>query len=196
MKMREYLKNKSKCGTISTLQEKITEVLTMSTGKIEIICGTGSGKTAMALGRAMEALSGNKTVIMIQFLKGSQKPGELEVIKRLEPELKVFRFEKSERYFEELSEEEKLEQRLNIRNGLNYARKVLTTGECDMLILDEVLGILNLGIISAEELKSLLDCRDEMQVILTGKVLSDSIGTIAARIDQIEQIWIDLEETL
>ncbi len=164
----------------------------MSTGKIEIICGNGSGKTAMAFGRALEALTKRRTVIMIQFLKGSQKPEELDVIKRMEPELKVFRFEKADRYYEELSADEKQEERLNIRNGLNYAKKVLTTGECDMLVLDEVLGILDLGIISAEDLKCLLDCRGEANVVLTGKVLSDQIGTIAARIDQIEHVQVDI----
>lgn len=164
----------------------------MSTGKIEIICGNGSGKTAIAFGRAFDALMKGKHVIMIQFLKGSQRQEELDVINRLEPNLKVFRFEKADCYFAELSEEEQQEERLNIRNGLNYAKKVLTTGECDMLILDEVLGILDLGIITAEELKSLLAGRGEVQVILTGKVLSDQIGVIASRIDQIEHIQLKL----
>lgn len=164
----------------------------MSTGKIEIICGNGSGKTATAFGRAFDALTKRKNVIMIQFLKGSQKQEELDVIKRLEPNLKVFRFEKADRYFLDLSAEEQQEERLNIRNGLNYAKKVLTTGECDMLILDEVLGILDLGIISAEDLKCLLDGRGEVEVILTGKVLSDQIRTIATRIDQIEHIQVDI----
>lgn len=164
----------------------------MSTGKIEIICGNGSGKTATAFGRALDALIKRKHVIMIQFLKGSQKQEELDIIKRLEPELKVFRFEKAERYFAELSEEEQQEERLNICNGLNYAKKVLTTGECDMLILDEVLGILDLGIIHAEELKSLIVGRGEAEVILTGKVLPDSVSQIAARVDQIEHIQVDI----
>ena len=67
----------------------------MSTGRLEAICGKdSSGKTAMALGRALQALTEQKTVIVIQFLKGSEKIGHLEVLKRMEPELKVFRFEK------------------------------------------------------------------------------------------------------
>ncbi|MGN0158798.1 MAG: cob(I)yrinic acid a,c-diamide adenosyltransferase [Brotaphodocola sp.] len=164
----------------------------MGTGNVEIICGNGSGKTAGAFGRAFDALIKRKTVIMIQFLKGSQKQEELDIIKRLEPELKVFRFEKSDRYFADLSAEEQREERLNIRNGLNYAKKVLTTGECDMLILDEVLGILDLGIISADELKNLLEGRGDVEVILTGKVLSGKIGMIATRIDQIEHVQVDI----
>lgn len=162
----------------------------MSTGKIEMIFGkNGSGKTSLALGKAVQAVNEQKHVIVIQFLKGSQKHGELEVIKRLEPEMKIFRFEKSERYFEQLSEEEKQEERINIRNGLNYAKKVLTTGECDLLVLDEVLGIIDQGIIGKEELKMILDYRDEAEVILTGQVMTDDLKTMADEI-----IRIDMEE--
>lgn len=167
----------------------------MSTGKIEIICGNGQGKTAMALGRGIQALTKQKTVIVIQFLKGSQKQEDLDVIKRMEPEMKVFRFEKADRYFADLSEEEKQEERLNIRNGLNYAKKVLTTGECDMLILDEMLGILDLGIVSMEELEGLLACRDEADVILTGQVLTKELSAIAGRIDRIEHVEVDICES-
>ena len=31
----------------------------------------------------------------------------------------------------------KKDEEINIRNGLNYAKKVLTTEECDLLVLDE-----------------------------------------------------------
>lgn len=163
----------------------------MSTGKIEIICGNGSGNTALALGRGVQALKRQKAVIMIQFLKGNQKQEDLDVIARLEPEMKVFRFEKASCCFEELSEEEKREERLNILNGLNYAKKVLTTGECDLLILDEVLGIVDQGILSEEDLNAILDCRGSVDVILTGKVLPDGIARIADRIDRIEHVQVD-----
>ena len=34
-----------------------------------------------------------KTVIMVQFLKGSMETEGMEIVKRLEPEFKLFRFE-------------------------------------------------------------------------------------------------------
>ena len=34
-------------------------------------------------------------------------------------------------------------KKINIRNGLNYAKKVLTTEECDLLVLDEALGLVD-----------------------------------------------------
>ena len=92
----------------------------MSTGRLEAICGKdSSGKTAMALGRALQALTEQKTVIVIQFLKGSEKIGNLEVLKRMEPELKVFRFEKSDRYFAELSDAEKKDEQDQYPQRLN-----------------------------------------------------------------------------
>lgn len=163
----------------------------MKTGKIEVICGNGSGKTALALGRGIQALTRQKDVIVIQFLKGSQKQEDLDVVNRLEPQMKVFRFEKADCYFEQLSEEEKKEELFNIRNGLGYAKKVLCTGECDLLILDEVLGLLDLSILSEEELEAILDCRDEADVILTGQVLPAQIGRIADQIDRIEKVEVD-----
>lgn len=160
-------------------------------GKIEIICGRGSGKTSLALGRAIQALSGHKQVIMIQFLKGSLKQSDLDTVKRLEPELKVFCFEKSDCFFERLSEEEKREELLNIRNGLNYAKKVLTTGECDLLILDEILGLVDQGFLDSEELSGLLNCRDEVQILMTGQVLPESIAGLADEINCIEHLKVD-----
>ena len=64
-------------------------------------------------------------------------------MKRLEPEIKIFRFEKSDEDYVNLSEERKTEEWQNIRNGLNFAKKVLYTGECSLLILDEVLGLID-----------------------------------------------------
>jgi len=163
----------------------------MDQGKIEVICGHGSGKTALALGRAIQALSRREQVIMIQFLKGNLKQGDLDTVKRLEPEMKVFRFEKSGCYFENLSETEKQEELLNIRNGLNYAKKVLTTGECDLLILDEILGLVDQGFLDGDELTGILNCRDEVRVLMTGQVLPDSIAWLADEINCIEHLEVD-----
>ena len=149
----------------------------MDKGMVQVICGEGIGKTSLAVGKGIGALIRQKTVIMIQFLKGNQEAEGLETLKQLEPDMKIFRFEKSSTFFENLSEEEKAEERMNIRNGLNFAKKVLMTGECDLLILDEVLGALDQKIITEEEVKTLLTTRDEeMDLILTGKVFPDALN--------------------
>ena len=43
----------------------------MEKGSVQVICGPGFGKTTMALGKGVVAVTKHKKVIMIQFLKGS-----------------------------------------------------------------------------------------------------------------------------
>ena len=90
------------------------------------------------------------TKLSVQSLKGKDDD-EISFIKRLEPEIKLFRFQKSDCLYDELSDEEKLEEQMSMKNGINYARKVLTTEECSMLVLDEVLGLVDKKVISAKE---------------------------------------------
>ena len=92
-----------------------------------------------------------------------------DYMKKLEPEIKLFTFDKFERPFSELTDKEKEEELIHIRNGMNFAKKVLSTGECDLLILDEILGLSATGAVSQEELKALFDeMPDGMELILTG----------------------------
>ena len=148
----------------------------MEKGTVQIIYGSGKGKSSLALGRCVVAISRGKTAIIIQFLKGNLNADRLAVIDRLEPELQIFRFEKSAESFVNLNEEEKAKELMNIHNGLNYAKKVMTTGECDLLVLDEVLGLADQNIVSADEIHKLLAAREEsMSLILTGTVLPESL---------------------
>ena len=161
----------------------------MKKGAVQVVCGPGKGKTNAAIGQAISAVSDHKSVIMIQFLKGNQETGRMDVLSRLEPEMKIFRFEKSAAFYESLSQEEKTEEMMNIRNGLNFAKKVMATGECDLLILDEILGIVDCGIISEEELIRQLETREgEMSLILTGKVLPKGLESYADHITYLEVV--------
>ena len=160
----------------------------MEKGTVQIIYGSGRGKSSLALGRCIDAISKGKTEIIIQFLKGNLNADRLAVIDRLEPELQVFRFEKSVESFANLSEEEKAKELMNIHNGLNYAKKVMTTGECDFLVLDEVLGLVDQNIVSVEELHKLLSAREEsMSLVLTGTVLPEGLKQEADVITHLDE---------
>lgn len=136
----------------------------------------------------MMAAARGKHVVIIQFLKGCGLE-DPDFQKRLEPELKLFRFEKSDCDFMQLSEEKKLDEIRNIRNGLNFAKKVLSTGECDMLILDEVLYLVNNDIISEADLMSVLGAQSEgTDVVLTGVGMSEEICRLADTVSCIECI--------
>ena len=159
----------------------------MSKGIVTIFTGEGRGKTSAAIGRAIQAADAGERVVIIQFLKGRGLKGS-EFVRRLEPEIMLFCFEKSDESFKDLTEEQQQEEIRNIKNGLGYAKKVLATGECDLLILDEVLGLVENEIISSEELISLIDAREETNMILTGINLRDEICFKADEVSKIETI--------
>ena len=158
----------------------------MEKGFVQVYSGEGHGKSAAALGKAIQVASAGRDVVMINFLKGGQNE---ELLKRLEPEIKIFRFEKSEEEFAQLSDERKQDEIYNIKNGLNFAKKVLTTGECGLLILDEVLGLIDNGIITIEDLSHILEAGSEdVDIILTGRQLNDDICQLADEIIKIESV--------
>ena len=157
-------------------------------GLVQIYCGPGKGKTSVAIGQAIRAVGHGKTAIVIQCLKG-RATSELDYLSVLEPNVRLFRFEKKDKYYEDLTDEEKQEENCNIRNGLNYARKVLVTQECDMLILDEILGAVEFGIITEEEVEELIRTKDEeTELILTGNVVPERLKEAADRVVSLEVI--------
>ncbi len=164
----------------------------MKNGSVEVICGCGQGKTALAIGKGIEALTAHKDVIMIQFLKGCARKEEFDCLSVLEPGFKIFRFEKADAFFEKLTDQEKAEELLNIRNGFNFAKKVVATGECDLLILDEVLGIVNQNIVSMEEFKALLEAKgDQMCMVLTGMDFPEELRPYVDAVCRIEHNAVD-----
>ncbi len=157
---------------------------------VTVVCGNGIGKTNAAIGKGIKALADGKTVTLIQFLKGKANAQLMQVLKKLEPDMKAFSFEKYEGMFEDLPESEKKEEILNIRNGLSFARKVMTTGGADMLILDEVLGLVDLGILPQEELRQFILSRPEdMQLIITGKVFPEEMKDCVDLVSRIETVY-------
>ena len=72
---------------------------------------------------------------------------------------------------------------------MNFARKVLDTGECDILILDEVLGAIQSGFVVEDEICNMIDNKpDTVELVLTGRVLPDSIADRAGYISKIEAV--------
>lgn len=158
----------------------------MNNEYVEIICGSGRGKTTLALGKSIRACAQGSSVVIVQFLKGRDK-GELGYLGNLSLDIKLFSFEKSNQYYEELNEDERMEQKGNIINGMCFARKVAATRECNLLVLDEVLGVLDYGIVQPEDVIRIIDkAREEgVHLILTGRSVHpelrkyvDSITTV------------------
>ncbi len=158
----------------------------MERGIVQVFYGNGKGKTSAAVGQCIRAASLGQSVIIIQFLKGNDAE-EFNFLEKLEPDIKLFRFEKEKDSFRDLLASQQKEETQNILNGVNFAKKVIDTGECDVLVLDEILGLIDLNIISIEDIIRLIQTGDDYtRLVLTGQNLPEELIPYADVISKIE----------
>ncbi len=150
---------------------------------VHIIYGAGYGKTAAAMGLAVKAAGAGETVTIVQFLKGSD--ADYSILDRID-EIKFFTFENSEKPFGQLTVEEREEQRAKVKNSFHYAKKVIDTGSADVVILDEVLGLMDYNILFTEDFEELLSSDSKVKLILTGRCCPDAIKKKASMLSHIE----------
>jgi cob(I)alamin adenosyltransferase len=132
-------------------------------GLIQCYFGRGKGKTTAALGQGFRAIGHGFKVYMIQFMKGDYRYGELESIKNT-PNFEVKQFGTPDLISE--AREIDLEEG---RKALEFAEKIITSDEYDIVILDEIGVAVEYGVINVENVLKLLDKKPEkVELILTG----------------------------
>ncbi len=147
----------------------------LNKGYIQIYTGNGKGKTTAAVGLATRAAGNKYRVCMVQFLK-SDATGELESAKLMAPYFTIHRFERPTGFFWTLNDQEKLELKEDIQEAYKFCIKQLEEGNCDILIMDEIMGTLSNGLITEEQLIELIDKKpDDVELIMTGRNVPESI---------------------
>ncbi|MDQ2085224.1 cob(I)yrinic acid a,c-diamide adenosyltransferase [Herbivorax sp. ANBcel31] len=165
----------------------------MRKGLIHVYTGDGKGKTTSAIGQGIRAFGRGNKVYMIQFLK-SQDTGELLTLKNLEPNFKVYRFEKIKGFIYNLTQEEIEELKKQINTAFDFVKNTISNCNCDLLILDEIIGVLSNNLININSIINLLKNKPEkMEIILTGRNAPKEIQDIADYISEIKSIKHPLE---
>ena len=138
-----------------------------SKGMIQVYTGTGKGKTTAALGLAMRALGHGLKVYIIQFMKGNIRYGELETARRLSPNVVIKQMGRET--FVNRDNPDKIDIEL-AQKAFELAKEVITSGEYDIVVLDEINVAVDYGLISLETLLDLLETRPpHIELILTGR---------------------------
>ncbi|GAX59580.1 cobalamin adenosyltransferase [Candidatus Scalindua japonica] len=133
-----------------------------------VYTGNGKGKTTASMGQALRAVGQGLKVLMIQFIKGTWDYGELESIKRLGPDFQIKPLGKG---FvcsnSKLSDNEALE---NINKSWEEAEIEVYSDKYDMVILDEINYVIDYGLLSVDNVLSLLEKKPKrLHIILTGR---------------------------
>ncbi|MGQ9555681.1 MAG: cob(I)yrinic acid a,c-diamide adenosyltransferase [Anaerolineae bacterium] len=135
-------------------------------GLVQVYTGEGKGKTTAALGLAMRAAGWGWRVLIIQFLKG-RDTGELHSLARLKPEIEIVQVGSPDfvRTCEEYANEVE-----RARQGLTLAQAAIASGDYQLVILDEALMALSLGLLNLGEVLALVHTKpDSVELVLTGR---------------------------
>ncbi len=158
-------------------------------GLILINTGNGKGKTTAALGLALRAAGNNLRVLILQFIKGPWKSGEVEIIEKLKPLIEIeqlgmgfIRFEKGKPVITE-------EMAKNAAESFGYARDKINSGQYDMVILDEINNLIDYGFL---EIKDVINCLknkpEEICIVLTGRNAPAELINIADTVTEMKEI--------
>lgn len=157
-------------------------------GLLIIYTGNGKGKTTAALGMCVRAIGYKWRVCLVQFVKGSWKYGELEGIKRLAPEVELRVV--GEGFVGIIDDDKDIEvHRRAAREGLDMAREILVSGQFPLVILDELNVALDLGLVSSDAVREVLDARNETQhLVITGRGAPEWLKEMADLVTEMREI--------
>lgn len=133
-----------------------------------VFTGDGKGKTSAAMGSALRAVGQGFKVLMIQFIKGSWRYGELDASKQLGG---AFEIRPMGRGFVKVGAAELDPEDIRLaQEAWSSAVAAMCSGKYDILILDEINNALDYGMISLDRVLEELAARPpELHVICTGR---------------------------
>jgi len=157
-------------------------------GLIIVHTGNGKGKTTAALGLAIRAWGDELRVLILQFIKGGWKYGEIETIKRLgeiDGRIELRRLGKG---FQR-NTDDKAEHIAAAQEALKEAGEAFESGNYDLIILDEINYAVKFELITVEDVKALLAKRPaELHVVLTGRDAKEEIINLADLVTEMKLI--------
>lgn len=152
-----------------------------------VICyvGMGKGKTTAAMGMAVRAAGDGKNVFILQFVKAKgasedqKKEGEWPV----SSEINFFNNVSYGHKIGSIENEQvglgfvgilgdKKEKDIHVRaalKGLERAREIITSGKYQLVILDEIISALEVGLIEERDILEIIKIKPElMHLVITG----------------------------
>ncbi len=158
----------------------------MTTGLVIIHTGEGKGKTTAALGMAIRAWGEGLRVLILQFIKGSWKYGELKSLHQLNEIDGRLEVRQCGLGFSQRESKASPEHRKAALAAWQEAMEAITSGAWDMIILDEINYAVKFGLLDEEKIQSLLRARPkELHLVLTGR---DALPSLIANADLVTEM--------
>lgn len=157
-------------------------------GLIIVYTGDGKGKTTAALGIALRAIGRGWKVLMVQFGKGAWHYAELDSSQRLAPDFEIIPMGIG--FYKILDDKHTEEEhRAAAERALAFVREKMDSNEYDMLILDEITGMLAAGLLPLASVLQLLDTKPPaLSLVLTGRAASQELIERADLVTEMREV--------
>jgi len=155
-------------------------------GLIQVYTGNGKGKTTASLGLALRAVGRELKVCMIQFMKGGGPYGEQMAAEKLAPYLTIIQTgrpgwvnkDNPAQADKDLAAE-----------ALKLAKEKLTSGDYDLVILDEANGAVSMGLLPVEDLLQLMAAKPaQVELVLTGRNAHEKVIEAADLVTEMREV--------
>ncbi|MDD4658170.1 MAG: cob(I)yrinic acid a,c-diamide adenosyltransferase [Eubacteriales bacterium] len=175
-------------------------------GYVQVYTGNGKGKTTAAIGLALRALGAGKKVLFLQFMKTATY-SEHKILPNLSPNLTLKTLGKPFFVVKEgsMPEAELAKWRKQavifppgqppqeyvdlMREGLALAREAVSSGEYQVVILDELVVALHFGLVDWQEVKSLIEAKAlDVELVLTGRGATEELIEVADLVTEMREI--------
>ncbi|MFH1325322.1 MAG: cob(I)yrinic acid a,c-diamide adenosyltransferase [archaeon] len=139
-------------------------------GLVQVFWGNGKGKTTSSFGTALRACGNGYNVHLVQFMKNGaesleeQIPGEIKALEKIQG----FTYKRfgSDGWVVKKPTENQVKA---CRDALAYVKEKLNDENTDILIADEILYAVQLGLLTEDEIIDLIENKPKSkELILTG----------------------------
>jgi cob(I)alamin adenosyltransferase len=161
----------------------------VSNGGIVIVyTGNGKGKTTASLGVALRAVGHGLKVCMVQFIKGEWHYGELNSLKKLEPDFELIVAGKG--FIGIIDDDHAFEEHVRAaKTALDIVEHKMSLDIFDIIILDEINYAVHLGLLNLDDVMKIVRNRPKhLSLILTGNYACEEIILLADLVTEMKEI--------
>jgi cob(I)alamin adenosyltransferase len=159
--------------------------MALERGCVQVYTGNGKGKTTAALGLAFRAAGRGLRVCMFQFIKGGGQYGEHLLAEKLAPLLTIIQSGRPGW----VNTKDITEDRQVAQDALAQATSLLTSGDYDLMILDEINGAAGYGLIDVEQVLELIRLKPEhVELVLTGRNAAEQVMEAADLVTEMREV--------
>lgn len=154
-------------------------------GCVQVYTGDGKGKTTASLGLALRAVGRGLKVCVFQFIKGGGRYGEHLAAEGLSPNLTIIQTGRPGW----VNTKDITEDRMAAQEAFSTAADLLSSGEYDLFVCDEINGAVGYGLIDVEQVLDMITRKPEKtELVLTGRNADERIIEAADLVTEMREI--------